>query len=84
MDDQAQQGGPDGGMGGGQMSGGGDFGGGLDALGSPGEMKLVILVEKKVQYQQVIWVLMLVHLLEVKRQVKKVQIQEAHQWNHVI
>ena len=37
MDDQAQQGGPDGGMGGGPMSGGGDFGGGLDALGSPGE-----------------------------------------------
>lgn len=37
MDDQAQQGGPDGGMGGGPMSGGGDFGGSLDALGSPGE-----------------------------------------------
>lgn len=36
MDDQAQQGGPDGGMGGGPMGGGGDFGGGLDALGSPG------------------------------------------------
>lgn len=36
MDDQAQQGGPDGGMGGGPMGGVGDFGGGLDALGSPG------------------------------------------------
>lgn len=36
MDDQAQQGGPDGGMGGGPMGGGGDFGGGIDALGSPG------------------------------------------------
>ena len=31
MDDQPQQGGPDGGMG-----GGGDFGGGLDSLGAPG------------------------------------------------
>lgn len=36
MDDQAQQGGPDSGMGGTPMGGGGDFGGGLDALGSPG------------------------------------------------
>ena len=36
MDDQPQQGGPDGGMGGGSMGGGGDFGGGLDSLGAPG------------------------------------------------
>lgn len=36
MDDQAQQGGPNGDMGGGPMGGGGDFGGGLDELGSPG------------------------------------------------
>lgn len=36
MDDQPQQGGPDGGMGGGSMGGGGDFGGGLDLLGAPG------------------------------------------------
>lgn len=36
MDDQPQQGGPDGGMGGGSIGGGGDFGGGLDSLGAPG------------------------------------------------
>lgn len=36
MDDQPQQGGPDGGMGGSSMGGGGDFGGGLDSLGAPG------------------------------------------------
>lgn len=36
MDDQAQQGGSDSGMGGTPMGGGGYFGGGLDALGSPG------------------------------------------------